>query len=106
MRHPLRKQKFNAKPTEYGGWRYDSKKEAEYARKLDLAKRAGHVLQWLRQVPFHLPGHRKYICDFLVFFADGTLSFIDVKGRDTPMSKLKREQVAELYAPIEIEVVT
>lgn len=65
---------------------------------------SGEVLFFLCQVPFSLPG-MKYIADFQVFLADGTVEFIDVKGRDTPMSKAKRKAVEELY-PVTIKIVT
>ncbi len=45
-----------------------------------------------------------YRLDFMEFMADGTVLFVDVKGRDTAMSKLKRKQVEELY-PIVITLV-
>ena len=51
-----------------------------------------------------MPGS-KYVCDFTVFWADGEVSFIDVKGRDTPLSKTKRRMVEKMF-PVEIEVVS
>ena len=49
------------------------------------------------QVPFYLPGPVKYLLDFMEFWADGTIKFIDVKGRDTQVSKIKRKMVEEIY---------
>lgn len=99
------KHKYNASPQNVDGHRYDSKAELAYARKLDADKASGLLVQYLRQVPFHLPGGVKYVCDFLVFNSDGEVRFVDVKGMDTPASKIKRKQVEELYSPIKIEVV-
>ena len=101
MRH-----KYNAVPTEADGQRFDSKAEARFYHRLCELKRMGLVVQFLRQVPFHLPGGVKYVCDFMVFEESGEVRFIDVKGMDTAMSKAKRKMVADLYAPIIIEVVT
>lgn len=65
---------------------------------------SGDVLFFLRQVPFELPGGVKHFIDFEVFFADGTVEFVEVKGLDTPMGKAKRKMVEDLY-PIKITVV-
>ena len=86
------------------GITFDSKAEARYYRNLKLSEKAGTVLMFLTQVPIRLPGGTKYVCDFLVFYPDNTCAFIDVKGRETDMFKLKKKQVEDLY-PIEIEVV-
>ena len=63
------------------------------------------MLVWLRQVPFHLPGGVRFVVDFLEFHADGTTHFVDVKGFATASFKAKVRMVADLYAPITIEVV-
>ena len=94
--------KFHAKPTEYQGIRFHSKKEAQYAIELDFLKKAGEVLFWLRQVPFDLPGNIRYRVDFVVFLSSGEVIFVDTKGYDTPGGKMKRKMVEELY-PITIE---
>lgn len=98
------KHKFNAKRTEIDNIKFDSKKEAQYYSTLKLQQRAGEVIFFLRQVPFHLPGNTKYVCDFQVFYSDGTVKFVDVKGVETAMFKLKKKQVEELY-PIQIDIV-
>jgi hypothetical protein len=95
---------FKAKPTAYNGRTYDSKAEARYAAQLDLRKRAGEVVMWLPQVPIPLVGGTRYVVDFVVFLADETVHFIDVKGVETPEFRLKKRQVEALY-PIEVEVV-
>lgn len=106
-RHGFRmtRHKFNAqRTTSSNGRSYASKAEAKYAATLALRKRVGEVLFWLEQVPLSLPGKTKYVVDFLEFHADGTAHFVDVKGMETAMFRLKKRQVEELY-PIEIEVV-
>jgi len=65
-------------------------------------KKGGIVLFWLRQVPFHLPGNVTYKVDFQVFYADGTIRFIDVKGMRTPGFIRNKKMVEALY-PVEIE---
>lgn len=99
------KHKFHAVRTEREGIKFPSKLEANYYSKLCLLKQSGHICFFLRQVPFDLPGKVRYIADFLIFFNDGTAEFVDVKGKDTPLSIAKRKMVEALY-PIKINVVT
>ncbi len=98
------KHKFKNKPVVDDGKKYDSKLEHKYKLHLDLLKQSGEVLFYLTQVPIDLPGGTKYVVDFQVFYSDETISFIDVKGFETDMFKLKKKQVEDLY-PIEIEII-
>jgi hypothetical protein len=95
------KHKFNAKPCEYQGIKFASKKEFKRFQELELLKKYGEVVFFLRQVPMHLTAGVKYILDFQVFWSDGNVTFEDVKGMRTPMYKLKKKQVESLY-PIKI----
>jgi hypothetical protein len=97
--------KYHAVRTERHGLKFDSKAEASYYDTLLLRKLAGEVLVILVHVPFALPGGTRYVCDFLVFEADGTVRFIDVKGVKTAKFVMQKKIVEELYAPIVIEVV-
>ena len=97
--------KFKAVPTSIDGIRFASKKEASYFAFLTNQKNAGKVLFFLRQVPFHLPGGVKYVADFQVFYSDGSVQFIDVKGYQTSEFKMKKKMVEDLY-PVEIVIVT
>jgi len=96
--------KFGAQRTERNGRAYASKAEARYAQGLELHKRSGQLLFWLEQVPVQLPGKTTYRVDFVEFWADGDIRFVDVKGVETETFKLKKRQVEALY-PFEIEVV-
>jgi len=96
--------KFNAKRTELDGIKFDSKKEAAYYSQLCAARNGGPVLFFLRQVPFHIPGGVRYVVDFQVFYTDGTVAFIDVKGFKTPEYIAKKKIVEALY-PITIREV-
>ncbi|MDM4015838.1 DUF1064 domain-containing protein [Roseiconus lacunae] len=97
--------KYNAVSVTTDGIRFDSTAEANYYHQLKLRVAAGDVVVFLRQVPFHLPGGVKYVCDFQEFHADGSVHFVDVKGHETAQFKAKKKQVETLYAPIKIEVV-
>jgi len=95
------KHKFRAIPTEVDNIKFSSKKEAKRYQELKLLQQSGKVVFFLRQTPFHLPASIKYVCDFIVFWADGTVTIEDVKGMKTPMYTLKKKQVEALY-PITI----
>jgi len=93
--------KFKNQPTEVDGVKFQSKKEAGYYQQLLLARRSGDLLFFLRQVPFHLPGGVRYVVDFLEFWKNNEVRFVDVKGMRTPMYVLKKKQVEALF-PIQI----
>lgn len=101
--HVKAKPKYNAKPTEVDGIRFDSRKEARYYNNLVLRQKANEVLFFLRQVPFHLPGKATYRVDFMEFHSDGSVHFVDVKGVKTKDFILKKKLVESLY-PVEIEI--
>jgi dissimilatory sulfite reductase (desulfoviridin) alpha/beta subunit len=71
---------------------------------LQLAKKSGQLLFSLRQVPFHLSANIRYVVDFVEFWADGTVRFVDIKGFRTPMYKLKKKQVEAEYPITIIEI--
>ena len=105
MKHQFKRQKYNAKPTEVDGIRFDSKKEAQYYRDLKLRQRGGEVIGFLRQVPIHLPGGTILRVDFLEFHYDGTVHFVDTKGVMTEAFKIKRREAKAAYPWIDIEIV-
>jgi len=97
-----RRHKWGNVITERDGMKFHSKKEAEYYDILKTAQAGGYVSFFLRQVPFHLPGNVKYICDFLVFYTDGTAQVIDIKGKRTP-AYIKNKKMVEALFPVTIE---
>jgi hypothetical protein len=104
---PRRRNKYGVAPREersVDGIVFDSKAEAARWRELEALRREGAVRFVLRQVPFHLPGGVRYVCDFAVFWADGRTTFEDVKGHATEVYRLKKRQVEALY-PVAIEEV-
>lgn len=80
--------KLRAIRTEYKGFVYDSKKEAAHAMVLDSLSASKNddmrVIKWERQLPyrFEVDGQLicKYILDFKVWYADGRIEHVDVKG--------------------------
>ena len=62
---------------------FASQKEAKRYSELKLLQKAGEVELFLLQTPVHFPGGGKYVLDFLVFWADGSVTFEDVKSDGT-----------------------
>jgi len=93
--------KFHARPQTVDGKWFGSKKEANYYQQLELAKKSGELLFYLQQIPIRLPGGVTYRCDFLEFWRNGDVRFIDVKGFKTQSYIAKKKMVEALY-PIEI----
>ena len=93
--------KYGAKATHVDGIRFDSKREARYYEQLKLRVESGEVRYFLRQVPIHLPGGTRLVIDFLEFHTDGSVRYVDVKGRETPAFKIKRREIEAIY-PIRI----
>lgn len=96
--------KYNNSPTTVDGIRFDSKKEASYYRQLKIRVEVGEVLYFLMQVPLRLPGGTKYVVDFVEFHSNNTTHYIDVKGKETAIFRLKKREIEHQY-PIRIEVV-
>ena len=98
------KHKFGAVKTERDGFKFDSKLEARYYDYLKVQQSEGHVVFFLMQTRFHLEGNVTYAVDFQVFYSDGSVRFIDVKGRETKAFIRAKKQVEARY-PVDIEVV-
>ena len=98
------KHKFKNKPTTHDGIKFASKKEGKRYLELKELKNKGEIVFFLRQTPLSLSGGVKYICDFTIFWADGSVTFEDVKGFKTDMYKLKKKLVEHDYPFNIIEV--
>lgn len=97
------KHKFGAKPCKADGIHFPSKLERYCYESLKSLQKCGTILFFLRQVPFDIPGGHKHFVDFLIF-TPNQCHFVEAKGRDLAVGKLKREQVEDLYG-IDIFVV-
>lgn len=77
--------KYRNRPNFYNGNLYHSTKEANYARKLDMLKKSGEVIRWERQLPYTIGVNgtkiTKYILDFKVWYTNGRIDHVDVKGQ-------------------------
>lgn len=93
MWHLRRGNKYGAKSSIYDGIQYHSKLEAKYAADLDLLKKAGEIKGWERQVkiPLEVNGFHiaNYYVDFRIEHNNGTIEYVEVKGFETEVFRLK-----------------
>lgn len=105
----IRANKYGAVKQEYRGVKYDSKREAAHAAKLDLLIRAKEVDSWERQVaiPLKVEGVliATYRIDFKVKFRDGRVEYHEVKGFSTQLWKLKFKLAKALYPDLVFVVI-
>jgi len=100
-----RQNKYGNVARDYNGTLYDSKKEAAYAQELDLRIKAGELKSWDRQVRISIDVNGKHICnyfiDFVLYHTDGLKEYVEVKGFETPVWRLKWKLFEALYNEIE-----
>ena len=88
-----KRNKFNAQKTAYKGTQYHSKKEASYAMELDWRVKAGELKSWTGQHKFELYVNEEKICNYYIDFravrSDGVIEYIEVKGFETNVWRLK-----------------
>jgi len=101
--------KFNNVKVEIDGHTFDSKKEAEFYGQLKLKKNAGLIKDFQMQVQYDIIVNQikiaKYFLDFLVENNDGSIEYIDIKGKDSKTNKfiktgvfaLKKRLVEAIY---------
>lgn len=106
MRYPIRKNKFNAKKTEYMGIKFDSKWEAERYGQLVAMERAGIIRNLERQVRYNISVNGEKICQYVADFVYEDLGFDndkcekiveDAKGVETPEFKLKKKLMKAVH---------
>lgn len=92
----------NAKKQTYGGQNYQSGFEAGYAMELDLRLKAGEITKWERQVkiPLDVNGYHitNYFIDFIVYYPDGMVEYVETKGYETDVWKMKWKLFEALYS--------
>lgn len=99
------KSKYNNVSQEYGGRRYDSKREAVHAQELDWRKKAGEIKEIIPQYKIELRVKGRLVCnyyvDFKVILKDDSIEFHEVKGFMTDTYILKRKLFEALIDEIE-----
>ena len=91
----------------YNGSTYHSRKERDYAMRLDMLMKSGHshkgtmILSWERQVKVSLDVGGVHICnyyvDFRVEYSDGREEYHEVKGFETDLWRIKRRLFEALF---------
>lgn len=101
--------KYGAKRTLYDGRWYASKGEANYATLLDVRKRAKDIADWWPQVsmPITVNGVKvcKLVIDFKVLHNDQSIEWIEFKGFETAVWRLKKRLFAAMYPKEKLTVV-
>jgi hypothetical protein len=101
--------KFNNIKVDIDGHTFDSKKEAEFYGQLKIKKNAGLIKDFQMQVRYDIIVNSimigKYFLDFLIENNDGSIEYIDIKGKDSNTNKfiktgvfaLKKRLVEAIY---------
>lgn len=101
--------KYGAKKVSVDGFIFDNRAEASYYIYLQKLKSKGIVKEFLMQKSYVLlekfshPGTGeiirsiKYILDFEVYYSDGHVEIVDVKGMQTEAFKLKAKLFMNRY---------
>lgn len=104
-----KRNKYNATRTEFDGFRYDSKFEAEVAAELDLLKRTHSIQDWERQYQVEMWVHRpdgvkafsvKHKVDFRILHNDGSYELLESKGVETDDYKHRRRLLEKVWLPM------
>lgn len=105
----FRTSKYNAKKVEIDGIKFDSKSEGEYYLHLKQQVTERQILgferqkRMLLQEGFSVEGVKGkirpifYVVDFIITENDGTLTYIDVKGVETDVFRLKKKLFMKRY---------
>lgn len=87
------KLKYHNVSQEYGGRRYDSKRESIHAQELDWRIKAGEIKEVIPQYKIDLKVNGRHIAnyyvDFKVIMKDGSIQFHEVKGMVLPLWQMK-----------------
>lgn len=127
----IKKLKYNNQPTEYKGGLFDSKLEVKYVKSLDLQKMSGLIKDYKTQVKIeinvkYIDGNpilttesikelknkgikskhlANYYIDFVIINNDGSVKYVETKGFETQLWKLKFNLMEAILTNADIEVV-
>lgn len=88
--------KFKAVSCSVDQIKFPSKLERDCYLVLKKLQEEKKILFFLRQIGFDLPAGYRHFVDFLIF-KEGTAFFVESKGRDLAVGRMKREQVEDLF---------
>lgn len=104
--------KYKAIRTNYGGYNYPSKLEANVAYMLDLRLKAGEIKAWERQfkvemVAYDCHGNEamtmSHKVDFRVHELDGSYTLVEAKGVETADYRMRRKWLEKLWLPAHLD---
>lgn len=103
-----RQNKYGAKSVEIDGHRFMSKREALRYGELKLLEIAGRITELKLQPVYPICKNEVHICNVILDFSYRdpitlALTIEDVKGMDTPISRLKRKLLKAFY-DLDVEI--
>ena len=103
MWYKRRMNKYNNGSKIYNNMDFDSAKEADYCKTLDLRKKAGEIVSYERQVKisvdfndFHI---FNYYADFVVTLPSGLKEIHEVKGYLNEVARFKYRVLEAIWLP-------
>lgn len=102
----FKRNKYNAKRTDYNGIKYDSRFEASVAEELDLRKKAKDILDWDRQYKLEMWCYTRdgskafkvtHKVDFRIHHKDGSYELLEAKGIETDDYKWRRKFLEHIW---------
>jgi len=104
--------KYRNKKTMYNGVLYDSMKESCYARELDLRVKAKDIKAWVgdkKKLKFQIVVNGSRICtytpDFMIVSNDNSIEYVDIKGIETTVFKIKWKLIHALYPELKFIII-
>lgn len=102
MRYRGTRSKYGAKKVKLDGYTFDSQAEASRYGELLFLQRAGKISDLIVHPKYEIRFQKEKVCDVVLdfrYWEEGEKRYIfeDVKGLDTPMSKLKRKLLKAFY---------
>ena len=86
----------------FEGYQYQSGFEAGYAAELSMRLKAKEIIKWERQVkiPLIVNGFEvgNYYIDFVVYYPDGTIEYVETKGQASDVWRLKWKILEAMYS--------
>ena len=97
----MKPNKYHSKKATYNGYTYHSTLEANYARQLDWQIKEKEVKSWERQYKIDITVNgihiTNYFIDFKVYYTDGHVEYIEIKGFETGLWRIKWRLAQAMY---------
>ncbi len=99
--HPAKRSKYGAKPVIIDGHRFASQAEARRYGELKLLEKGGYIRRLELQPVYRIAINGIHVCKVILDFRyyENGVGWVDedLKGRDNPLSRLKRKLVEAQY---------